>query len=148
MDYHLTVKGMKKINFLILLLISILALGGCSKKNQNKLSESNLLEINQPQAAINLPAQTVSGITAQVQEVTKQGGKTFVKVSMDNHQYDLAGFDIFSQTNLAGAPLAVFRVIESGSGGHHLKAELMFNGELSGKLILALGKDYIFDFNL
>ena len=94
------------------------------------------------------PSDSADGITITIENITRQNGKTVVEIAMNNHSYDLSSFDIYSRTKLSGVPLSNYRIIQSGSGGHHVYGELTFNQELAGQLIIGLGQNLTFNFNL
>lgn len=85
-----------------------------------------------------------NGVTVSVKSVKREGGKTLVEFTADNHVFDLSTLDVKSQSKLAGVAPSDYSIQETG-GGHHLSATLVFDGSLSGPLIIGFNKDLIFN---
>lgn len=88
------------------------------------------------------------GVSVEITKVSQEQGKTVVELSMSNHRYDLSQMNVKEFSSLSGVKPERYEIKNSRIGGHHVKAELVFNKKLSGQLILGLKNDLLFEFNL
>lgn len=88
------------------------------------------------------------GVSVEITKVSQKQGKTVVELSMNNHRYDLSQMNVKEFSSLSGVKPEQYKIKGSRVGGHHLKAELTFNKEPSGLLIIGLTKDLLFEFEL
>lgn len=106
-----------------------------------KLSKQNL----QPADQLTLEKQ---GIQVTVESVERVGGQTIVRLAMDNHAYDLNEFDVKGVSSLDGVSASDYGVLGDQIGGHHLEADLIFPGELFGRLVVGMKEGLLFEFDL
>lgn len=90
---------------------------------------------------------SLNGVEIAVQNVKRENNKTVVEFTADNHVFDLSTMDVKSQSRLATVAPNNYSILENG-GGHHLRAALTFNGNLSGTLIIGFNKDLIFNLTI
>src|SRR3989344_932316 len=138
---------MKKLKYILIFVLMLFFISACTKKTSENVVSSQKPLVNQS-LKFEKKIASSDGVDVEIVEVERQWGKTRIKEVMDNHRYDLGSLDVFSQTDFNGVKLAGYRIINSGSGGHLLQAELTFNQDLFGKLSLGLGKNLTFDFIL
>ena len=70
--------------------------------------------------------------------VARREGTTTLRLSLNNHQYDLSDPAIAARSSLAGTAPASWKILSSGSGGHHAEVEAVFEGEKTGDLLLRI----------
>lgn len=95
-----------------------------------------------------LPTATDSDITVQVVAVERSADQTTVTLAMDNHRLDLGSLDARPRTVFNGVAPRDYQVLQSASGGHHVRSQLVFDGILSGTLTVGLGDELTFSFTL
>ncbi|MEK7189527.1 MAG: DUF1573 domain-containing protein [Patescibacteria group bacterium] len=88
-----------------------------------------------------------NGVEIAIQNIKRENNKTIVEFTADNHVFDLSTMDVKAQSKLAGVAASGYSIIENG-GGHHLRAALTFDGNLSGTLTMRFNKDLIFNLNI
>lgn len=88
------------------------------------------------------------GIDVIVEDIQRAGGKTLVTLAMSNHQYDLSDPSIGERSSLAGINPIKFDVIENNIGGHHVTAEMWFDGELYGQLVVSPTEETVLNFGI
>lgn len=142
---------MKKL-IIIPILFFIILLSGCA--NNKPVSA----DLKSPAPSVNnsLPAETSfspisnsqAGVEVTVENVKKEAGRTVIELDMNNHRYDLAAMDTKNRSSFSGVKPNEYIVKNSTMGGHHIQAEMVFAGELSGPLIISLDDSLIFNFNI
>src|SRR3989338_8322968 len=70
-----------------------------------------------------------------VDAVAREGGTTRVRLSLNNHQYDMTDPGIRERSSLEGVVPAAYEVLSGQGGGHHVTADLVFDGDLNGDLV-------------
>lgn len=144
---------MKKIIIIpILFLASFLVIFLIGRINDK--APSSVLE--QPASAINksLEAETSfssingdqDGVEVTVEDIRKENGKTIIKLALSNHRYDLSSFDAKGQSDFSGIRPSEYIIKSSAMGGHHVEAEMIFAGDLVGRLTIGLSDTLTFDF--
>ncbi|MBI4992685.1 MAG: hypothetical protein HZC26_00915 [Candidatus Magasanikbacteria bacterium] len=88
------------------------------------------------------------GIQVAVESIERAGGQTVIKLVMDNHVYSLGEFAVKNFSSLNGVRPSDYKIEGDQVGGHHLEADLIFSGELSGKLVVGLKDDLQFEFDI
>ena len=81
-------------------------------------------------------SQTVSqnGIDATLESVVREDGQTTVTLSMDNHADDLSDPLLASRSTLGGVTASAWNTEGDAGSGHHVRGELVFDGDLRGAL--------------
>lgn len=148
---------MKKFLLISSIVLAVFIAGAFIYAQYNNLPEPlglNLLEQNfQPE---DLLIAEKEGIQVTVEEVKRENNQTVVKLTMDNHVYNLSEFDIKNFSSLNGVKPSAYQILgdqvggpaSPSQGGHHLEASLIFPGELDGKLIVGFKDDLKFEFDL
>ena len=109
------------------------------------------LGLNLPEQASQSADQLIlekEGVLITVDNIERVGGRTIVKLTMDNHVYDLGEFDVKNFSRLNGVKSSDYKILGNQVGGHHLEAELVFSGELFGKLVVGMKDDLRFEFDI
>ena len=114
---------------------SALAPAGSVQNNQNQPANPGL-------------AAEADGVEASIEQVSRQAGNTVVLLVLNNHRYDLSAMAIGPQTNFNAVKPSDYKILQSGSGGHHVSSQLTFPGSLSGPLTVGLGDSLTFNFNV
>lgn len=127
-----------------IVILGPLILSRLSKPSIETTATASVASSETPQAAA--PAQPLrsvsgSGIDADVLSVLRKDGTTTIRLSLNNHQYNLADPELASRTTFDGVPPSEWRILSSGSGGHHAEVEAIFDGERTGDLVLGVTQD-------
>lgn len=88
------------------------------------------------------------GVDLTIDNIKRENNQTIIELSLNNHIYDLSQMDAKSRSSLAGVSPSDYKIIDSASGGHHLQAQMIFNGNLTGPLVINLGDLLTFNFNI
>ncbi|OGY49554.1 MAG: hypothetical protein A3B89_01740 [Candidatus Buchananbacteria bacterium RIFCSPHIGHO2_02_FULL_40_13] len=88
------------------------------------------------------------GVDLTINRVKRENDQTVIELALNNHVYDLSKLEVKSQSSLAGINPSGYRIINSASGGHHLEAQMVFPGNLSGALVIKFGDLLVFNFNI
>ena len=88
------------------------------------------------------------GIAVEVLKINRGNGKTVIEFFMNNHRYDLSGMKVKEYSSLGGTKPEYYVIRSSRMGGHHVEAEIIFDKELSGQLVIGLDKDLTFEFTI
>ncbi len=137
---------MKKLTFII---ISLLLLAGCSAAGPGNAAGNKPIKITENNPAENISlTDSKNGISAEIENVQRENGKTIVNVNFNNHQYDLSSMDIKGLSLLDNKKPSDFEITSKLMGGHHMSAKMTFEGELHGTLIIGLREDLSLHFDL
>ena len=150
---------MKKILIVSVVVLIIFILGTFIYARYTGLPDAPQPHVNGPAGlGLNLPEQDSQpadqlilekeGVEVAVESVERVGGQTVIKLVMDNHVYDLGEFDIKNLSNLNGVKSSDYKILGNQVGGHHLEAELVFSGELFGKLVVGMKDDLRFEIDI
>jgi len=88
------------------------------------------------------------GVDLTISGVKRENNQTIIELSLNNHVYDLSQLEVKSQSRLAGVSPSDYRIINSASGGHHVEAQMVFPGNLTGALVIKFGDLLTFNFNI
>ena len=140
----------KKI-FIISILMLMVFLTGCV--NDSSLSSVDNSNDSKPVASTSADkffpmSDSQDGIDVTVEDVIKTADQTVIKLSINNHRYDLAGFDIENRSNFSGVKPIGYMVDNSATGGHHIQVKMTFDQKLSGLLVVGLDDSLIFNFDI
>ena len=118
-------------------------------KNSSQLPHNGLIPI----AASPLPepvemVDSKDGVDISVDEVKRENGQTILAIGINNHVEDYSQVDLKVRSDLAGVKPIKYVVDDSASGGHHVSAELVFAGDLSGLLTIKLTDELVFNINV
>jgi len=91
-------------------------------------------------AAAPLRTASADGVDVVVEDVRSEDGETVVVLALNNHQYDLSDPAIADRSSLAGVRPSAFVVQSSAMGGHHVSAEMRFDGVSSGPLVIGVAE--------
>jgi regulatory protein YycI of two-component signal transduction system YycFG len=142
------------INLILLVLVVVIIIKIIPSQDQYALEDKIMNDNNLEKTVVlddevemtSIAKKTVKGIDVTVEKVTRQDNKTIVQVAMSNHRFDLADPGIVDRTSLDGVTASDFEILTTEMGGHHVKGELTFNGELTGNLEIGINEDIIFNF--
>ncbi len=138
---------------LIIIAISALALTACSTayssgKTKN-VGQSPVTEANQTnKTLVRSLSEEKDGVTVEIQNIQKANDQTTLTVVMTNHTYNLADMDVDGLSSFNGIKPTSYTIQKTLMGGHHVTADLAFQGEQSGKLTIGLNDELIFNFNI
>src|SRR3989338_6141302 len=76
------------------------------------------------------------GVDLTINGVKRENNQTIIELALNNHAYDLSKLEVKSQSSLAGVSPNDYKIINSASGGHHVLAQIIFPGVLTGLLII------------
>lgn len=145
---------MKKILIISAAVLAVFIAGEFIYSRYTDLPEAPTQSSQPPQPASQLTSEK-QGIEVTVESVERSAGQTIVRLAMNNHAYDLNEFGIKGLSSLNGVPVSDYKVLgdqvggpASSAGGHHLEVDLIFPGELSGKLIVGMKEGLSFEFDL
>lgn len=137
---------------IIPILLSVVLFSGCVN---SKTAVSDLKSLTPPadelrssQPIFSPISDSQDGVDVTVEDVKKENGKTIVKLTLSNHRYDLSVMDAKSKSNFSGVKPVEYIIKSSAMGGHHIQAEMVFDGEVSGLLVVGLDESLVFNFNL
>ncbi len=134
---------MKKI-IILLIITSGFVLAGCAHTEEATLPTDGKKEVNLDKAA---PlSKTQDGIEVVVENILRQDNKTIIELTLNNHQYDLSEMDIKKFSSFNSSKPTDYAVKSLGMGGHHVEAEIVFDGELFGDLVIGLNENLEFSF--
>ena len=153
---------MKLLAFLLAVVVGIISIGivtyalvqsfgplsATSSASTMVVARSNLTPLAAQRISAAPAPATANGVTAEITNVKRDKDSTVIALALNNHQFDLAAFDATARTKLANVKPTSYRVIQSGSGGHHVQSELTFPGSLRGALTLDLGDSLTFTLNV
>lgn len=142
---------MKKLIIIPILLSGVL-FSGCVNNNI-VVSDSKSMTLLADELQVSQPifspiSDSQDGVDVMVEDVKKENGKTIVKLVLNNHRYDLLAMDVKSNSNFSGVKPVEYIIESSAMGGHHVQAKMVFNGDLSGLLVIDLNGSLVFNFNL
>lgn len=138
---------MKKILIISTVVLVVFIVGAFIYSRYADLPEAPTQSLQPPQSASQLTLEK-QGIEVAVESVERSADQTVVRLAMNNHAYDLNEFNIKGFSSLNGVPASDYKILGDQVGGHHLEADLIFPGELSGKLIVGMKEDLSFEFDL
>lgn len=150
---------MKKILIVVVIVLTVFIIGAFIYIRYFNLPDAPQPRVNGPaELGLDLPEQNSQaedlltaekeGIQVTVDEVKRENNQTIIKLTMDNHVYNLGEFDLKNLSSLNGIKPSAYQILGDQSGGHHLEADIVFPGELSGKLMVGMKDDLVFEFNL
>lgn len=88
------------------------------------------------------------GVDVSVDEVKRENNQTVLTIGINNHVEDYSQVDLKERSELAGVKPTKYVVDTTASGGHHVSAEMVFPGSLSGLLTIRLTDDLVFNINM
>lgn len=132
------------IAFLVLVFAMVMAFVLWPGNNQRVAGDSSVLDSQTTE----LQSVSSDGVDVSIEKVIRQAGKTIIELSLSNHRYDLSKMDAMDGSSLLGSSPIEYNIVSSAMGGHHVKATLVFEDELSGSLVVDLGESLIFKFNI
>ena len=137
---------------LVIVFIFLLVIVSSSNNGQsNSVVAKAGLQANKPtssQTASTLLSDSKNGVDLVIDNIKKENNQTIIDLSLNNHVYDLSPMDVGGGSSLAGVNPNSYKIINSGSGGHHLQAQMIFNGNLSGSLVIKLNDSLVFNFTI
>ncbi|MFA4845215.1 MAG: hypothetical protein WC654_01505 [Patescibacteria group bacterium] len=98
-------------------------------------------------ATTNTFSQSENGIEVIITDLIQLEDSTVIKLTLDNHQYDLNQETIYEGALLDGAPVQSFTILSKASGGHHVEVELVFRAREAGAFVITpvAGTTFTFD---
>lgn len=81
------------------------------------------------------------GVNVTIEDIRYENGKTLVAIQMDNHKFDLSDPTIVDRSSIDGIVAESFNVLTNAMGGHHVTAEMTFDGDLNGELVIGVTED-------
>ena len=150
---------MKKFLIISIIILAVFAAGAFIYAQYNDLPDAPQPHVNGPaELGLNLPKQNSQptnqltsekdGIQMTIDSVERVSGQTVVKLTMDNHVYDLGEFNVKSLSSLNNVKPSDYKIAGNQVGGHHLEASLVFLGDLRGELVVGLKDDLRFEFDI
>jgi len=150
---------MKKFLIISTIILAVFAAGAFIYAQYSDLSDAPEPHADGPESlGLDLPEQNLQstdqltvekdGIQITIDSVERAGGQTVVKLTMDNHVYDLREFDVKNLSGFGGVKPSDYKIADNQVGSHHLEASLIFSGELSGRLVVGLKDDLLFEFDI
>ncbi|MCR4278846.1 MAG: hypothetical protein NUV81_03005 [bacterium] len=145
------------IPFSVVVLIPLLIFGGIFAFRSTRVNKTQLGVAGIEGAQNNSQNQnkepvgtTIShdGIDVTVNSVHQTEDTTTISVAFNNHTIDLSDPEIAKRSFLDGMPARQFNVLSSGAGGHHVQAELVFDGAEGKRLLIGATEKSVFDFDL
>jgi hypothetical protein len=137
---------MKKLFIILILFASVLLVGCTDKKLDNSSASLNNSLPNQ--AAFATLSDSQGGIDVTIEAIKKENDQTVIELALNNHRYDLSAFDVKAHSSFSGIKPIAYLVNSSAMGGHHVEAEMTFEGELSGLLTIGLDDSLVFNFTI
>ncbi len=88
------------------------------------------------------------GVDLAIDNIKRENNQTIIDLTLNNHVYDLSKMEAKDSSTLAGVKPSDYKIINSARGGHHIQSQIIFNGSLSGQLIIKLNDSLVFNFNI
>ena len=101
-----------------------------------------------PSSAARTLSVSQKGVDLTINNIKRENNQTILELAFNNHAYDLSQLDVKNQSTLAGISPSDYKIINSAVGGHHVLAQLIFPGALTGPLVIKLGNLLTFNFNI
>lgn len=142
---------MKKLIIIPILFFAIFLSGCVNSKTASSDPEPSTTLVNKPsssQVTFSPISDSQDGVDVTVEGIRKENGKTTIELTLSNHRYDLADMDTKNRSSFSEVKPSEYNIISSAMGGHHVEAEMIFDGELSGSLTISLDDSLVFNFNI
>ncbi|MCR4314112.1 MAG: hypothetical protein NUV84_02605 [Candidatus Uhrbacteria bacterium] len=141
---------------LLFLLLIVAAIWGATRLFQSPVVDSTPIvqartSTATTQASTATPStrsQEKSGIEISIEAVEQRGNTTVLKLTMNNHQFDLSQDEIYDNATLNGARSQSHAFLgEPSGGGHHAEVEVVFPLATEGSFTIAPTQDAVFSFD-
>lgn len=140
-------------NFLFLLLV-VVAVLGATRLFQSPVVDAapngqvRTLTAAAPATTRSTLSQEKNGIEVSIDTVEQRGETTVLKLTLNNHQFDLSQDAIYDNATLGGVPSQSHTFLgEPSGGGHHAEVEVVFPLATEGQFIIAPTQDAVFTFD-
>ena len=151
MQYKTNVKKFLIASTIIVGLFIVVALSYSRAKNFPTQQPHNNLNQTTDQTTVDQLQTTVEmvdskeGVDVSVDEIKRKNGQTILSLGINNHVEDYSQVDLKERSELAGVKPIKYTVDNTVSGGHHVSSELIFDGNLSGLLVVRLTDELVFN---
>lgn len=93
-------------------------------------------------------SQEKDGIEISINAIEQRGDTTVLKLTLNNHQFDLSQDAIYNNATLNGMPSQSHTFLgEPSGGGHHVEVEVLFPLATEGSFSIAPTQDAVFAFD-
>lgn len=138
---------------LLFLLLIVAAIWGATRLFQSPVVDSTPIvqARTTTQASTATPStrsQEKNDIEISIDAVEQRGDTTVLKLTMNNHQFDLSQDAIYDNATLNGLPSQSHAFLgEPSGGGHHAEVEVVFPTTTEGSFTIAPTQDAVFTFD-
>ncbi|MEK7680788.1 MAG: hypothetical protein AAB348_01960 [Patescibacteria group bacterium] len=131
----------------VLFIVVAFSYSRAKKTSEQPRNDSKKTAVDQLQEKIEM-VDSKGGVDVSIDEIKRENNQTILTIGINNHAVDYSTVDLKERANLDGKKPIKYEVDSAASGGHHVAAQMVFDGNLSGSLTIRLTDELVFNIDV